>query len=476
MYFVTPYLAVGRRADAEDAENLAAHGIKSILSLCALVRPDGIARQLSMDIKDRAALPAELVGEAMGFLNAQIQAGRKVLVHCEMGISRSASIAVGYLHGFHGMPLEQALAKVREANPMADPHPLLLESMRNYFYRPAEAVDLSGNENPLGPSTLAVAAINGAVSRLHRYPDKDASALRDKLAARLGVAVEQIILGNGSCELIDHLARACLSPGDEAIIPLPSFPVYRSAARAAGGTVVPVPMPEGAYCVEGILEKITPRTRLVMIGSPNNPTGTILGETELQQLVAGLPEQVWLLVDEAYRDYVDAAEMADAMAWVAKGKNVIVMRSFSKAYGLAGLRIGYGIAPAWIARAVDRLRQNYNTNSMAQLAAAAALDDAAHLTRTRANNASELQRVQRRLSEMSASYIPSRANFVLVQAESDIAERLDRAGIKVKDMARFGAPEHFRVSIGLPEENTRFLEAFESILQESREISQPVFA
>lgn len=484
MYFITPDLAVGRRADAEDAATLAAHGIRSLLSLCALPRPEGVQRQLSLDIKDRVALPAESIAEALEFIDSQIGAGRKVLIHCEMGISRSASIAVGYLHGRCGLSVEEALARVREANPIADPHPLLLESLRNYFERSAQSIILSGNENPLGPSALALAAIRDRLQQLHRYPDKDARLLRGKLACRLDVEPGQVLLGNGSCELIEHIARACLEPGDEAVIPMPSFPVYRSATRAAGGTVVSAALPQGGYDVEEILARVTPRTRLVMIGTPNNPTGTLLDAAALDRLVEALPDRVWLLVDEAYCDYLDAAETGDALGWVARGSNVIVVRSFSKAHGLAGLRIGYAVAPLHIAQAVERLRQSYNTNSLAQCAAAAAMDDVAHLARTRANNVQELARVQRRLSELGADYIPSRANFVLVRDDANAALQLAQAGIEVKDMERFGASGHFRVSIGLPEENTRFLQAFERITQQGRrqarqldsEISQPLFA
>lgn len=477
MYFVTPDLALGRRADAEDLPALAAHGIQAILSLCPVLRPDGVVCQLSMDVRDRVALPAAAIDEAVAFLQAQIQAGRRVLVHCEMGLSRSPSIVVAYLHAVHGMPIEMALERIRETHPTADPHPLLLTSIRVHFRQdPAAMVNLSANENPLGPSAMALQAIKGAASQLHRYPDKDASVLRDRLATRLGVDRAQILIGNGSCELIDHLARACLAPGDEALVPAPAFPVYSSAARMAGGSVVAVAMPDGAYRVESFLEKVTPRTRLVMIGTPHNPTGTTLNEKNLQQLIDGLPEQVWLVVDEAYRDYANAADLADALAWIGRGRNVIVLRSLSKAHGLAGLRIGYGVAPASIAQAVDRLRQNFNTNTLAQMAAAAALEDEDHLARTYRNNAFELNRVQRRLQEMGVPFIPSRANFVLVQAAADYVGRLAQAGVQVKEMARFGAPEHFRVSIGLPSENTKFLEAFAELLQQSREIYQPDFA
>ncbi|OIQ92617.1 histidinol-phosphate aminotransferase 2 [mine drainage metagenome] len=477
MYFVTPDLALGSREDTEDVLALASNRIQAILSLCPVPRPDGVIFQLSIDVKDRVRLPSEAIGEAVGFLRAQIQAGRRVLVHCEMGLSRSPSIAVAYLHAVHGIPVEMAVDQIRKTHPMADPHPLLLASIREHFNKTTGAVvDLSANENPLGPSAMAVEAVKGAVSNLHRYPDKDSTVLRAKLATRMGVDQAQILIGNGSCELIDHLTRACLTSGDEALVPATAFPVYFSATKRVGGTVVRVPMPGGAYRVESFLERVTPRTKLVMIGSPHNPTGTTLSERKMKQLIDGLPEHVWLLVDEAYRDYVNADEMADALSWVAKGRNVIVMRSFSKAHGLAGLRIGYGVAPLWIAKAVDHQRQNYNTNTLAQMAATAAMDDEDHLTRTYTNNAFERNRVQQRLREMGVSFIPSRANFVLVQASPDYVGRLAQAGVKVKEMARFGAPDHFRVSIGLPYENTRFLEVFAELIKQSREITQPDFA
>lgn len=476
MHFITPVFAVGNRADAENAETLATHRIDAVLSLAPIARPAGIVSQLSMDVADRVALPVAAIQEAVGFLQAQTRLGRRVLVHCEMGISRSPSIAVAYLHEALGMPIDEALQLIQAKNPFAEPHPLLLASIRAHYRKPA-VVDLSGNENPLGPSPKAVEAIQGAIPQLHRYPDKDATVLRDKLAARLDVDQEQVMLGNGSCELIDHLARACLSEGDEALIPVPTFPAYRSAAIRAGATVVSVPMPDGFYQVENFLERVTSRTKLVMIGTPHNPTGTILGEKELEQLIQGLPERVWVLIDEAYIDYVPEGDMADALAWIAKGRNVVVLRSLSKVHGLAGLRIGYGVAPVGIAKALDSLRQHYNTSSLAQIAAVAALDDEDHMARTYANNKAQLEALQRGLDELGASYVPSRANFVLVQAAGGMVERLEQMGVKVKAMARYGAPECIRVSVGLPEENARFLEAFAQALEESAEMNnQTVFA
>jgi len=226
-------------------------------------------------------------------------------------------------------------------------------------------------------------------------------------------------------------------------------------------------MPGGAYSVEHILSSVTPHTKLVVIATPHNPTGAILSARELDQLVKGLPERVWLLVDEAYRDYVPPSELAEALPLIAAGRKVVVLRSLSKVYGLAGLRIGYGVAPVDMAKALDVERQHYNTSSLAQIAAAAALDDADHVARTYANNRAGLEMLQRGLTELDVQFLPSWANFILVRSPADIVERLQRLGVEVKPMARYGAPGHFRVSVGLPEENARFLEALQQALEES---------
>lgn len=459
MDFITAQIAVGSRANAEDAASLAARGIDALLSLVPTPRPAPVSRQLCLDVCDREALPADAIAEAVAFLDQQVRRGRRVLIHCEMGISRSPALAACYLHEALGMDLDAALLHVRSRRPIADPHPALLKSMREHYRNDSALVDLSGNENPLGPSPLAVAAIRRAAGELHRYPDRDGTALRSLLARQLGVAAEEIVLGNGSCELIDNVARACLDADSEILIPEPSFPAYRSAAKRAGARVVPVPMPGGRYRVEEIIARLTPATRLVVIASPHNPTGSLFPRRDLERLQAALPASAWLLMDEAYRDYAPQSQLPDLLPAIRRGEAAIVLRSLSKVQGLAGLRIGYGIAPAAMAAKLSGMTQQYNTSSLAQIAAAAALEDEAHRDGSLANNARGLAELEAGMAALGVEYLPSAANFVLLQAGENAVRRFAERGIKVKDMARYGMPGHIRVSVGKSADNARFLTA-----------------
>jgi histidinol-phosphate aminotransferase len=456
MDFVTPQIAVGSRVNAEDAAGLSECGIGALLSLAPVPRPAGIARQLSLQVKDREAFGADVIDDAVGFLKEQAGHGRRVLIHCEQGISRSPALAACYLHEAHGMDLDAAIEQVRISRPIAEPHPALLASMRAH-YRASLPVDLSGNENPLGPSPLAIAAICRAAGQLHRYPDKDGTALRAQLARQLDLPAEQIVLGNGSCELIDVIARACLDPGSAALIPDPGFPAYRSAAARCGAQVISVPMPDGHYQVDEFLARLTPATRLVVVASPNNPTGTVFDGASLARLRVAMPDSAWLVVDEAYRDYARAEVLPDLLPSIRSGESIIVLRSLSKLHGLAGLRIGYGLAPAAMAARLVGLTQQYNTSSLAQIAAAAALGDHAHCERSLANNVRGLAELERGIAALGIEYVPSSANFVLLRAGDDAPAQFERRGVKVKCMARYGRPGWIRVSVGRAGDNARFL-------------------
>lgn len=456
MDFVTPQIAIGSRANAEDAAALSGQGIDVLLSLAPTPRPSGVSRQLCLDVKDREALAFDAIREAVDFLKEQVGRGRRVLIHCEKGISRSPALAACYLHEALGMDLDAALGHVRQRRPVAEPHPALLSSLRAY-YQAGAPIDLSGNENPLGPSPLALAAIRRGLDQLHRYPDKDGTALRSLLARQLEVATDQIVLGNGSCELIDIISRACLAPGAEVLIPEPAFPAYRSAAGRTGAKVVPVPMPGGQYRVEELLERLTPATRLVVIASPHNPTGTLFCRADLERLQAALPASAWLLMDEAYRDYAPRAELPDLLPGIRRGDQVIVLRSLSKLHGLAGLRIGYGIAPRLMAGQLTALTQQYNTSYLAQVAAAAALEDEVHRENSLAANAFGRAQLEAGMEKLGIAYLPSAANFILLRAADGATRYFEERGIKVKDMQRYGLPGHIRVSVGRAADNARFL-------------------
>lgn len=464
MDFITSQLAVGSRADAEDGAALAACGIDALLSLAPLARPVGVARQLSLALPDRVPLAGALIDEAVNFLLEQTARGRRVLVHCEMGISRSPTIAAAYLHLAQGVDLEQALACVRAARPDAEPHPALMASLFSHFGAHAAPADLSGNENPLGPSPHALAALHGAARQLQRYPDKDGSALRARLAQRCGVAAAQIVLGNGASELIDLAARALLRAGDEMLLPVPAFPSYRSAAARAGATLVTVPMPAGQCDVEALIGRIAAATRLVVLVTPHNPCGTMLAPRDLERLLAALPQQACLLLDEAYREFAEA-DGRPALASLFEGaQRLFVIRSLSKAYGLAGLRIGYGIADPAFAAQLNALRQPFNTGTLAQCAALAALDDDAHLARSVAHNRAGRDRIERGLAALGVEFTPSQANFVLFHAGPRGVDALAARGVLVKCMARFGLPGYARVSVGRDADNARFLTALAASL------------
>ena len=486
MDFVTPMLAVGSRADAEDGAALREAGVAALLSLAPLARPREIVLQLSMTVADRVALPGATIRAAVDFLSQRTAAGDRVLLHCEMGISRSPALAACFLHECAGLTLDEAFARVAAARPLAAPDAALVASIRDYYAgsraaRPAgEApfaaplADLAGNENPFGPSPLAVDAITRALSRLHRYPELEAVALREALAQRLALPASHLVIGNGACELIDLAMRSCAAGGGEVLIPDPAFPAYRSAASRAGARVVAVPLAGAEYRVEAFLERLTPATRLVVVASPHNPTGTLMAPADWARLRDALPEGAWLLLDEAYRDYAAEDDLIDARADVRRGARVIVLRSLSKVEGLAGLRVGYGFAPEPMVQRLAALCPHYHVGTLAQVAAVAALADERHRADSVAANARERAALMAGLARLGVEFVPSAANFVLLRAPRDALARLAARGVAVKAMVRYGLPGHLRVSVGLPAENSRFLAALGELIREDHECREPI--
>lgn len=473
--FITPQIVIGSRRDAENDDLLIHHRIDAVLSLAPLERPASVARQFSLEMRDRVALPGDIIEEAVAFLREQVSRGRRVLVHCEMGLSRSPAIVACYLHQEHGMELEAAVRHIRAARPAAEPHAALLASIREYYAADAGDLDLSGNENPLGPSPRAVAAIHRLARNQHRYPDRDGSALRARLGQDLAVPAEQVLLGNGASELIELAIRATLAAGDEVLLPDPVFPSYISAARRAGARIVPVPLVLGQYSVDNYLARMTPQTKLVVVITPHNPTGTVMARAAMQRLLSALPEGARLLVDEAYRDFASDAG-ADLLPHLDScGRQLLVLRSLSKAQGLAGLRLGYAVASREFARAIEARRQPYNTNALAQAAAMAALDDSEHLARTLANNAAGRDALQQGLARLGFEFTPSQANFVLFQAGLGMVDKLAECGVLVKCMSRYGLPGWARVSVGRPAENTRFLEVLAGLCAAGAEQGQVAY-
>lgn len=323
------------------------------------------------------------------------------------------------------------------------------------------SIKLASNENPLGPSRKAVEAVAGALNNLHRYPDGSCFYLKEKLAASLGISPDELILGNGSNEIIELLIRAYLRRGDEAVMADPSFAVYPIAVKSVGATAVTVPLREMRHDLREMASAVNKKTRLVFIANPNNPTGTIITSREFDGFMEAVPEECIVCVDEAYFEFVQSGGYPRTLEYVKAGRPVVLLRTFSKVYGLAGLRIGYGAAHPELVDYMNRVRQPFNVNSLAQTAAMAALDDSDHLKRTVENNREGLLYLYGALAALGFEYVPTEANFFLIKVGDGkkVYEDLLKKGVIVRPMAGYNMPEYIRVSVGLPEENRRFIEA-----------------
>jgi histidinol-phosphate aminotransferase len=321
----------------------------------------------------------------------------------------------------------------------------------------AHSVKLASNENPVGPSPAAVDAIGKALSDINRYPDGSGYHLKKVLSERLSVSDDEIILGNGSNELVDIAVRTFMTNSDEAVMATPSFVVYSMAVQSVGGVCVQVPLKNHAHDLDAMAAAVTPRTRMLFIANPNNPTGTINKKDEFDRIMADMPDDLIVVVDEAYFEYVSDPDYADSMRYLHSDRNILILRTFSKIYGLAGLRLGYGISKKDIISCMNKLREPFNTSSVAQKAAIAALGDEEHLRRSREVNEGGKEYLYRNLKEMGVAHVPTEANFVYMSVPDAPAlyEKMLRRGVIVRPMG----PDSIRVTIGLPEENRRFVEA-----------------
>ena len=325
------------------------------------------------------------------------------------------------------------------------------------------AIKLASNENPLGPSTKALAVLADAAAILHRYPDGGAHRLRAALADRYKLSRDQVILGNGSDEILGLLARAFLSPGDEAVMADQTFVIYKMEVTAAHGTPVIVPLKQWRHDLPAMANAITAKTRLLFICNPNNPTGTMVAAADVQALMQQVPDDVIVVFDEAYYEYVQDQHFPDSLSWVKQHRNAIVLRTFSKIYGLAGLRVGYGVTTPEITGYLNRVRPPFNVNTMAQRAALAALADDEHVAKSRALNTSEMAAMKAGLVALGFQPLPSQANFLFFDVGRDgraVFEALLRQGIIVRHIEG----RLLRVTIGLPEENRYFLDALKKVL------------
>ncbi len=333
-------------------------------------------------------------------------------------------------------------------------------------------IKLASNENPLPPSDRVQKAIIAALSSLDRYPDGSGFYLRQALAKKHGVMPDQVVLGNGSNELIELLVRAFLRPGDEAVVPHPSFVVYPMIVQAAGGVRVMVMLKDFRLDLDAMARAITPMTKIVFVANPNNPTATIVTRDEVEHFMSRVPERTIVVFDEAYIEFAMGPDFPDTLSYVKQGRKVVVLRTFSKASSLAGLRVGYGIADADAIALMNRIRQPFNVNSLAQVAALAALDDEAHILECVRMIEAGRHFLYDEFKRIGLQYVPSRANFILVDVgrnAADIYQKLLHQGVIVRPMTPFGLETALRITVGTPEENRKLVKALRVVLGKTSE-------
>jgi histidinol-phosphate aminotransferase len=332
----------------------------------------------------------------------------------------------------------------------------------------AEMIKVASNENELGPSPLAIKAMQDAIPEMHRYPDGGAFYLKEKLAAKFDVEPENLLFGCGSNELIVFLCHIFMEPGKNLIMGAEAFAVYFLANAIYQGETIRVPMPEHVHDLNAMLNAITPDTRLLAICNPNNPTGTMLAPQAIDNFIEQLPDHVIAIFDEAYFEVMPDHMKPDVLKHIRAGKkNVIVLRTFSKAYGLAGLRIGYAVAHPELISLLNKVRQPFNVNLMAQAAAMAALDDVAHLENTREMVFQGLEFFEQELPKLGIETVSSGANFILVKTGNgrDVFEQLQKRQVIVRPMDPYGLPDYIRITIGTPKQNQRMLEALADVIE-----------
>lgn len=364
------------------------------------------------------------------------------------------------------MPLPFPVNPVLKNLPVYQPGRPIEEVARELGLPADEIIKLASNENPLGPSRLAVAAMRKAAAQIHLYPDGNSFYLKQKLAAALKVTPANLVLGSGSNEILELIGHALLSPDAEVVVSEYCFAVYPIVTALFGAKLVVVPAKKFGHDLDAMLAAITPKTRVVFVANPNNPTGTTLPAEALRRFAGAVPPHVLLALDEAYIEFLD--EPLDLVPEIVAGRmqNVLLMRTFSKIHGLAGVRIGYGIGHPELIAELEKIRQPFNINSMAQAGALAALDDTRHPEKTRRNNSRGLKLYQRTFKKLGLEYVPSQANFILVRVGEGarVFAELQKLGVIVRPMGGYQLPEWIRISVGTSKENARCLEALRQVL------------
>ena len=362
-------------------------------------------------------------------------------------------------------PYVRAIAPYQTGKPIS-------ELAREYGLDERAIIKLASNENPLGLSPRAKAVIERELAELSRYPDGNAFYLRAALSLRYGVPMEAIVVGNGSNDVLEMAAAAFLAPGRSSVFSQHAFAVYPLATQARGAKSIVVPAKEFAHDLDSMLAAITPDTRIVFIANPNNPTGTFIRGAELKAFLERVPKDVLVVVDEAYNEYLPPELRYDSTGWLPKHPNLLITRTFSKVYGLAGLRVGFGICDPKVADLLNRVRQPFNVNNLALAAAVAALEDTEFVTKSYEVNRAGMRQLEHGFKALGIHWIPSAGNFVSLQVPASggkpqagiVYDKLLRQGVIVRPVAGYGMPDHLRVTIGLREENERFLAALKHAL------------
>lgn len=331
-----------------------------------------------------------------------------------------------------------------------------------------EIVKLASNESPYPPFPEAIAAMEKVLLEGNRYPDSNCFLLKEELSHFLNAPTENLLVGNGSNELVRLIAQAVLDPGEKAVMASPSFVVYPTVTKMMGGVCVEIPLREYRHDLSAMLEAVDERTKLVFVCNPNNPTGTIVKRKELDEFMRRIPEDVVVVLDEAYFEYVEDKRYPNGLDYFRQGRLVVVLRTFSKIYSLAGCRIGYGVAPEFLVQAISKIKEPFNVNAVAQAGALASLDCQGEANKRRRLNSENKRRLYKQLKGLKVGYVPSEANFILVDvgvSSKEIFERLLREGVIVRSGDVFGYDTCIRVTIGTREENDKFIEALEKVLQ-----------
>ena len=330
-----------------------------------------------------------------------------------------------------------------------------------------DVVKLASNETSIGPSPLAIEAVKNEIGNINLYPESSSRLLREKLAHKLKVDKEMILVGNGEDDIIDLIGMAFINEGEEIITGAITFPAYETTAKIMGGKIIPVKLKDYTFDLEKIAQRINKKTKIVFLCNPNNPTGTIVDKEAVDRFIRQVPKDIIIVFDEAYYDYVEDKNYPDSLSYVLEGKNVIVLRTFSKIAGIAGVRIGYGIAKPELIGYLNRVVNPFTTNRLAQVAALASLDDGEHYRKVLKSNKEGKKYLYKELTELGLFYLPTEANFIFVDLKEDsevIFEKLLKKGVIIRPGKTWGCPNFIRVTIGTPYENERFIQALKEVM------------